>query len=143
MHVCECVCENMPNCSYVNNAGKCLSVRVFVCVCVLTLSVCQLRDPSLVTWQKGISSSSVQLVLIVRECVRVFCGSSQVPAVSCCSCCCCHCTCSCCYSWRCLLLVERTISPSVCTAAAAVAAGGAVEERARYLLSKQPQATQR
>lgn len=141
-----CVCENMPNCSYVNNTGKCLSVRVFVCVCVLTLSVCQLRDPSLVTWQKGISSSSAQLVLIVRECVRVFCGSSQVPAVSCCSCCCCHCTCSCCYSWRCLLLVERTISPSVCTAAAAVAAGGdAVGKRveASYLLSKQPQATQR
>lgn len=119
-----------------------MSVCACVCVCVLTLSVCQLRDPSLVTWQKGISSSSVQLVLIVRECVRVFCGSSQVPAVSCCSCCCCHCSCSCCYSWRCLLLVERTISPSVCTAAA-VAAGGAVEERARYLLSKQPQATQR
>lgn len=137
---------NMPNCSYVNNAGKCLSVRVFVCVCVLTLSVCQLRDPSLVTWQKGISSSSAQLVLIVRECVRVFCGSLQVPAVSCCCrcCCCCHCSCCCCYSWRCLLLVERTISPSVCTAAAV----GAVEERvggdeARYLLSKQPQATQR
>lgn len=130
MHVCVCVCvcENMPNCSYVNNAGKCLSVRVFMCVCAITLSVCQLRDPSLVTWQKGISSSSAQLVLIVRECVRVFCGSSQVPAVSCCSCCCCHCSCSCCYSWRCLLLVERTISLSVCTAAA-VAAGGAVGER--------------
>lgn len=123
-----------------------MQVNVCLCVCLCAYIVC-LSAPRSFTCHlaKGdlLQLSSAQLVLIVRECVRVFCGSSQVPAVSCCSCCCCHCSCCCCYSWRCLLLVERTISPSVCTAAAAVAAGGAVEERARYLLSKQPQATQR
>lgn len=72
MCVGVCVCENMPNCSYVNNVGKCL------CVCVCVYSHCLSVSSEILHLSpgKGISSSSAQLVLIVREC-----GSSQVPAV--------------------------------------------------------------